>query len=101
MKKKTGYQGKIFFINSELTRSERQIQKVIRDRAREDRNNGAIVKIRYQKLEINGKLWEWDYKTQCLKESKNKPQKTVDNNIRTGLGYDIARKMDTSCIRKQ
>lgn len=57
------------YINSDLTAMERKIQKLIRDRASEERNNGKQVKAGYQKLVIDGVSWRWDYKDNKLKPS--------------------------------
>lgn len=48
------------FINSELTNKEREIQKIIRDRARLERQNGNITKVGYQSLIVNGQEWKWN-----------------------------------------
>ena len=42
--------GKDIFIESEITASEQEIQKIIRDTAREERLKGANVKIKFLKL---------------------------------------------------
>jgi hypothetical protein len=66
LKEKGKLRGTDIFIDSELTRKEGEIQKKIRDAAKEQRIKGANVKIRYQKLEINGKIMKWDPTRQKL-----------------------------------
>jgi len=69
LKEKGRLRGKHMFIDSELTLKEREIQKKIRDVAREERKKGIRVKVRYQRLEMDGKTLEWDNKEQRLKDS--------------------------------
>ncbi|KAK9709895.1 Endonuclease-reverse transcriptase [Popillia japonica] len=52
---KSKLKGKDIYIDSELTLEERSIQRKIRDKAREERNRGARVRVKYQQLEVNGK----------------------------------------------
>ncbi|XP_050516647.1 uncharacterized protein PF3D7_1120000-like [Diabrotica virgifera virgifera] len=66
---KAKLKGKDIFIDSELTRNEQKIQKKIRDIAREEKKKGAIVKVGYQKLEVNGKKMKWDHRSQKLTEA--------------------------------
>lgn len=54
------------YIDSDLTAKEREVQKVIRDKAKEQRREGKEVKPGYQKLEIDGTLWIWDNKVKQL-----------------------------------
>jgi hypothetical protein len=74
LKAKRNLKGKNIFIESELTENERKIQKELRDIARNEKSNGATVKIRYQKLEINGITMKWDKKEQKLVEDRNKAE---------------------------
>ncbi|KAK9727614.1 hypothetical protein QE152_g19059 [Popillia japonica] len=48
---KSKLKGKDIYIDSELTLEERSIQRKIRDKAREERNRGARVRVKYQQLE--------------------------------------------------
>lgn len=56
------------YLDSDLTYNERKIQKKIRDYARIEKSNGANVKIRYQKLQINNTTLKWCHKEQTLLE---------------------------------
>ncbi|KAK9709186.1 hypothetical protein QE152_g26757 [Popillia japonica] len=60
LKVKSKLKGKDIYIYSELTFEERSIQRKIRDKAREERNRGARVRVKYQQLEVNGKRMIWD-----------------------------------------
>src|SRR3978361_675487 len=68
LKEKGRLRGKHMFIDSELTLKEIEIQKKIRDVAREERKKGVRVKVRCQRLEMDGKTLEWDNKEQRLKD---------------------------------
>lgn len=62
------------YINNDLTKKERDIQKSIRKRAEEEKKEGRNVKIGYQKLEIDGKQWRWNNNSDKLEVSeKNRP----------------------------
>lgn len=48
--------GTQIFIDDDLTKEERIIQQIVRERAKEERNKGNRVIVGYQKVEING-MW--------------------------------------------
>jgi hypothetical protein len=60
LKTKGGLRGKDIFIDAELTRNEREIQKKIRDQARNEKGKGSNVKVGYQKLIVDGKVMKWN-----------------------------------------
>lgn len=70
LKNKGKLNGKEIYIDSEMTLKEREIQKKIRDYAKEVKSKGARVKVRFQKLEINGRIMKWDHKEQRLMENE-------------------------------
>lgn len=75
LKEKGRLKGKSVFIDSDLTATEREIQKKIRDIARDERKKGAkVVKVRYQRLDIDGRTLEWDRKEQVLRDSVKGPR---------------------------
>jgi hypothetical protein len=47
-----------------MSKIEREIQKKIRIRAKEERAEGSRVKIGFQKLTVNEKEWKWDIERQ-------------------------------------
>lgn len=68
LRNKAKLRGKDVFIDSDLTLKERKIQKQLREMAKIEKGKGAKVKVRYQKLIVDGKLMVWDEKTNILKE---------------------------------
>lgn len=51
--------GRKIHISSDLTPKDREIQKQVSDRAKEQRRNCKHVKSGYQILEIEAVLWRW------------------------------------------
>jgi hypothetical protein len=66
LKTKRKLRGKEIYIDSALTLTEREIQKNIRDFAKQERINGATVRVKYQGVEIDGRSWQWNKKEQKL-----------------------------------
>lgn len=56
------------YIDNDLTIMERKIQAIIRERAEEMRKSGKIVKMGYQKLICEDKMWRWANVEGCLRE---------------------------------
>lgn len=56
------------YINDDLTVRERNIQKEISAKAKEERDKGKKVKIGYGKLIIDGTAWKWNEKEKKLLE---------------------------------
>ncbi|KAK9679278.1 hypothetical protein QE152_g40149 [Popillia japonica] len=53
-------EGRIY-INDDMTKEEREIQGRIRRKAKEERTKGKKVKIRFQKLIVEGEQWSWQW----------------------------------------
>lgn len=66
LKEKRRLKGRSIYLESELTRDERIIQKKIRDVARRERGKGVTVRVKYQGAEINGQVMVWDRGEQKL-----------------------------------
>lgn len=64
-------QGEKIFINDDLTKEERHIGKIIRQKAKEERSNGKSVKIGFQKLVVNGQIWKWNRQKNILEKSES------------------------------
>lgn len=60
MGRKQKLKGSRIYIDSDLTANEREIQKDLRELAREEKNKGNIVKVGYQKITINDKIYKWE-----------------------------------------
>lgn len=56
------------YINDDLTKEERDIQKKIRQRAMEERSKGKQAKIGYSKLIIDGQTWKWNRRDNILEQ---------------------------------
>ncbi|KAJ3662510.1 hypothetical protein Zmor_006855 [Zophobas morio] len=64
--------GDRIYINDDWTPEERDVNKKIREIAKEERNKGKQVKLGYSKLTIEGKTYRWNKHTETLEEvSKN------------------------------
>lgn len=66
MKNKNKLGATKIFIEHELTRSERGIQNNIKDRAREEKQKGNVVKIGYKKIKIENNWYNWDNEKETL-----------------------------------
>lgn len=62
---------KIIYIDEDLPKKEREIQRQILKRAKEERENGKRVKVGHRKMTVNGKEWKWDSAESKLKEVKD------------------------------
>lgn len=69
------------FINNDLTKHEREIQKEIRTFAEKMRQNGHNVKAGYRKITVDNKIWTWNDKERKLvaRETTNR-QKHLPKN---------------------
>ena len=59
MKEKSKLRGENIYIDHDMTKEEREIQRKLRMRAREEKEAGRIAKVGYRKIFIDGKQWEW------------------------------------------
>lgn len=64
-------EGETVYINNDLSVTERDMQRQIREKAREERKLGKTVKIGFSKVTINGEEWKWNRRTTKLEKSKN------------------------------
>lgn len=63
--------GQRVYINDDLTEGEREVQKQIRLRAREERGGGKKVKVGYNRLIIEDEEWRWNRNGNKLERVKN------------------------------
>lgn len=64
--------GKKIYINDDMNKQEREIQKEIRNRAKDERKTGKVVKLGFQKMIVNNEEWIWN-KIKGQLERKIKP----------------------------
>lgn len=60
MRKKSSLKGTEIYIDDDLTKKERHVQKKIRDIVRTERESGKQAKMGYMKIQINGKWRRWN-----------------------------------------
>ena len=77
LKEKAKLKGRDIFIDSKLSKTERGIQKCIRDVARIEKGKGAKIKVEYQKLNVNGQIMKWYHANKRLEMAK--PDKDPKN----------------------
>lgn len=63
-------QGSNIFIDDDLTKKEREIQKNLRERAFRERNKGKKAWVGYQKLVVEDRVWRWCKNKGDLEEEK-------------------------------
>lgn len=56
------------YIEHDLTREEREVQKILRKRAREERREGRKVKVGYRKLVIDETQFVWNKERKMIVE---------------------------------
>src|SRR5580765_2951986 len=59
MKEKKKLGSRRVYIDHDLTMEEREVQRKLRERAREEKMEGRRVKVGYRKIEIQGKRYVW------------------------------------------
>lgn len=67
MKEKSKLRGEKIYIDHDMTREEREVQRKIRMRAREEKEAGRIVKVGYRKIFIGGIQWVWNEEVEELR----------------------------------
>lgn len=71
MKEKGKLGRKKIYIDHDMTREEREVQRIIRERANKERREGKKVKVGYRKLDIEEKRFVW----------KNEENKLMEENF--------------------
>lgn len=54
------FSGERIYINNDLTLEEREMQKQIRGRAREEKSEGKLVRVGLGRITIDGREWKWN-----------------------------------------
>lgn len=89
------------YINNELTKSEFEIQKLIRKKAMVEKQKRSELKITYKKLIVNGKIWGWGEQEEALRnwiheEDKMKAKK-IDN-AKLTVTTEEEKRRENTCI---
>ena len=63
--------GGVVYINNDVSVEERNMQKQIRERAREEKKRGKTVKVGFHRIEIEGEEWKWNRNLNELERAKN------------------------------
>lgn len=71
LEKKTALKGTQIYFDEDLTKEDREIQKKIYIKAKEERNRGNIAKIGYKKIYINNQLWIWRKDEGLVRQSRS------------------------------
>lgn len=72
MKEKSKLRGRNIFIEHDLTREEREVQRKLREVARREREEGKMVKVGYRKLIVEGKVYKvWNEEKEEIREKEN------------------------------
>lgn len=71
MKKKSKLYGRNIFIEHDLTKEEKEVQRRLRERARKEREGGRKVRVGYRKMYIESELYVWDEEEEELRKRKN------------------------------
>lgn len=79
MENKSKLKGKDIYIDNDYTQEEREIQRSIRMRAKEEKQKGKRIKIFYNKLMIEDKMWVWNALSKILEEQPQQYMREAKN----------------------
>lgn len=71
MKNKNKLKGSQIFVDHDLTKAESEIQKILRDKVKEEKERGNTAKVGYQKIFINGECYVWNQRKKQLEKKGN------------------------------
>lgn len=71
MKEKSKLRGRNIFVDHDMTKEEREVQRKMRERARRKKEEGKKVKIGYRKITVEGKVYIWNEEEEELREKEN------------------------------
>lgn len=71
MKEKSKLRGRNIFIDHDMTKEEREVQRKLRERAGREREEGKKVKVGYRKIIVEGKIYIWNEEEEELREKEN------------------------------
>lgn len=79
MKEKSKLKGRDIYIDHDLTKEERDIQRKLRERAKREREESKKVKIGYKKIIIEGKTYIWNEEAEDIEASKYESGRRAGN----------------------
>lgn len=59
------------FIDYDMTKEEREVQRRLKERARKEREGGKKVKVGYRKMYIESELYVWNKEGEEIRKRKN------------------------------
>lgn len=59
------------FIDHDMTKEEREVQRRLKERARKERERGKKVKVGYRKMYIESELYVWNEEGKEIRKRKN------------------------------
>lgn len=71
MKEKSKLRGRNIYIDHDMTKEEREVQRKLRERAGREREEGKKVKVGYRKIIVEGKVYIWNEEEEELREKEN------------------------------
>lgn len=71
IEKKASLKGTQIYLDDDLTRDDREVQRKIYNIAKEERSRGNIAKIGYKKIYINNQLWVWKDEQGIVKQTRS------------------------------
>ncbi|XP_024882915.1 uncharacterized protein PF11_0207-like [Temnothorax curvispinosus] len=71
MKRKRKLFGGNIFINHDLTKEERDVQRLLRERSRKERVKGKKVKVGYRKMYIENEMYVWNEEAEEIRKREN------------------------------
>jgi len=71
MKEKSKLYGRNIFIDHDMIKEERKVQRRLRERARKEREEGKKVKVGYRKMYIESELYVWNEEGEEIRKRKN------------------------------
>jgi len=71
MRRKKKFGSRKIYIDNDLTREEREVQRKLREVARGERANGKRTRVGYSRIEIEGQIYIWNEKENRIVKKRN------------------------------
>jgi len=82
-KKKLG--SREIYIGNDLTQEKREVQRKLKEVAREEETNGKRTRVGYTRIEIEGQLYIWDEKENRIVKKRNFLRKSRKKGVGRGI----------------